>query len=36
MMLLIDPKSRIVKQWVGETDMKEVENAVVRLLSSEK
>lgn len=36
MMFLVDRKGQIVKQWVGETDMKEVENAVVLLLSAEK
>jgi peroxiredoxin len=36
MMFLVDRKGQIVKQWVGETDMKEIENAVVLLLSSEK
>ena len=36
MMFLIDRKGQIVKQWVGETGMKEVEKAVVLLLSAEK
>jgi len=29
MMFLVDQKGQIVKQWVGETDMKEVERAVM-------
>ncbi len=28
MMFLVDPKGQIVQQWIGETDMKEVENAI--------
>lgn len=36
MMFLVDRKGQIVKQWVGETDIKEVESAIVRLLSSEQ
>ena len=32
MMFLVDRQGRIVNQWVGETDMKEVERAVVSLL----
>lgn len=32
MMFLVDPKGQIVKQWVGEADMKEVENAIAGLV----
>jgi peroxiredoxin/YHS domain-containing protein len=32
MMFLVDSQSQIVQQWVGETDMKEVERVVVSLL----
>jgi len=36
MMFLVDRKGQIVKQWVGETNMQEVESEVVLLLSTEK
>jgi peroxiredoxin/YHS domain-containing protein len=32
MMFLVDPKGQIVLQWVGEADMKEVENAIAGLV----
>jgi len=32
MMFLVDRQGQIVKQWIGETDIKEVERAVVSLL----
>jgi len=35
-MFLVNQQGQIVKQWIGEAEMKEVENAVVLLLSSEK
>ncbi len=31
LMFLVDPKGQIVRQWVGEADMKEVERAVAEL-----
>ncbi len=32
MMFLVDPKGQIVRQWVGEADMKDVENAIAGLV----
>jgi peroxiredoxin len=34
MMFLIDAKGQIVKQWVGEADMKEVESAIAGLVAT--
>ncbi len=34
MMFLVDPKGQIVKQWVGETDIKEVEYAIAGLIGT--
>jgi peroxiredoxin/YHS domain-containing protein len=33
MLFLVDPQGQIVQQWVGETDMKEVESAVAGLVA---
>jgi peroxiredoxin/YHS domain-containing protein len=32
MMFLVDPQGQIVRQWLGEADMKEVENAIAGLV----